>query len=43
MGEKESGFNKGERRPEPPKSTSDAQKKKIGGAAVYLANKDKKK
>jgi hypothetical protein len=43
MYEKESGFNKGERRPAPPRSTSDDQKRKIGGAAIHLANKDKKK
>ena len=42
MGEKESGFNKGEKRPAPPKSTTDNQKKKIGSAAIHLANKGKK-
>lgn len=43
MGEKERDFNKGEKRPAPPKSVSDDQKKKIGSAATYLANKEKKK
>lgn len=42
MGEKESGFNKGEKRPAPPKSTSDDQKRKMGDAVIKLANKDKK-
>lgn len=42
MPEKEKDFNKGEKRPAPPRSTSDEQKRKIGSAATYLANKDKK-
>ncbi len=42
MGEKEKDFNKGEKRPAPPRSTSDEQKRKIGSAATHLANKDKK-
>lgn len=42
MGEKESSFNKGEKRPAPPKSATDNQKRKIGGAAIHIANKDKK-
>jgi hypothetical protein len=43
MAEREKDFNKGEKRPAPPKSTSDEQKRKIGSAATWLANKDKKK
>lgn len=43
MAEKESTFNKGEKRPSPPTGISDERKKKLGGAATYLANKDTKK
>jgi hypothetical protein len=42
MSEKESGFNKGEKRPAPPRSTTDEQKRKIGNTAIGGATKDKK-